>query len=92
VPSVGVRELRQNLSIYLDQVKLGTVLQVTEHGRTVATLQPVAAAETRLDRLEALGLVTRARKAIRDLPTPRRVPAGASAVATILDELGADRL
>ena len=36
--SVGVRELRQNLSIYLDRVKRGAVLQVTEHGRTVAVL------------------------------------------------------
>ena len=29
---VGVRELRQNLSVYLDRVKAGETLTVTEHG------------------------------------------------------------
>jgi len=39
---VGVRELRQNLSRYLDRVKDGEDLVVTEHGRGVARLVPVA--------------------------------------------------
>jgi prevent-host-death family protein len=38
--SVGVRELRQNLSKYLDRVKDGEVLVVTERGREVAQLVP----------------------------------------------------
>lgn len=38
--SVGVRELRQNLSKYLDRVKDGEALTVTEHGREVARLVP----------------------------------------------------
>lgn len=38
--SVGVRELRQNLSRYLDRVKQGESLDVTEHGRVVARLSP----------------------------------------------------
>jgi prevent-host-death family protein len=37
---VGVRELRQNLSVYLDRVKAGETLEVTEHGRPVARLTP----------------------------------------------------
>jgi prevent-host-death family protein len=37
---VGVRELRQNLSRYLDRVKAGEDLVVTEHGRVVARLMP----------------------------------------------------
>ena len=40
---VGVRELRQNLSRYLDRVKAGEDLVVTEHGREVALLVPAAA-------------------------------------------------
>ena len=32
--TVGVRELRQNLSIYLDRVKKGEALTVTEHGKS----------------------------------------------------------
>lgn len=38
--AVGVRELRQNLSRYLERVKDGTSLEVTEHGRVVARLSP----------------------------------------------------
>jgi prevent-host-death family protein len=38
--AVGVRELRQNLSKYLDRVKAGEGLIVTEHGRVVARLVP----------------------------------------------------
>jgi prevent-host-death family protein len=38
--TVGVRELRQNLSKYLDRVKAGERLLVTEHGREVAQLVP----------------------------------------------------
>lgn len=38
--AVGVRELRQNLSRYLDRVKSGETLTVTEHGHEVARLVP----------------------------------------------------
>ena len=41
--SVGVRELRQNLSKYLDRVKVGETFTVTEHGREVARLGPTLA-------------------------------------------------
>ena len=37
---VGVRELRQNLSVYLARVKAGETLEVTEHGQPVAQLGP----------------------------------------------------
>lgn len=35
-----MRELRQNLSRYLERVKEGASLEVTEHGRVVARLSP----------------------------------------------------
>jgi prevent-host-death family protein len=54
---VGVRELRQNLSKYLDRIKGGERLEVTEHGRTVAILAPVPASQSTLDRLVAAGRV-----------------------------------
>lgn len=38
--TVGVRELRQNLSKYLARVKEGETLDVTERGRVVARLSP----------------------------------------------------
>ena len=41
---VGVRELRQNLSVYLRRVKAGESLEVTEMGRPVARLIPLTPA------------------------------------------------
>ena len=38
--TVGVRELRQNLSVYLRRVKEGETLAVTERGQVVAQLTP----------------------------------------------------
>ena len=40
----GIRELRQNLSVYLARVATGTVFRVTDRGRQVALLIPVPAA------------------------------------------------
>ena len=39
---VGIRELRQNLSIYIDRVKDGETFEVTEHGHPVAELGPLS--------------------------------------------------
>jgi prevent-host-death family protein len=38
---VGVRELRQNLSVYLRRVQAGETLEVTERGRPVARFEPI---------------------------------------------------
>jgi prevent-host-death family protein len=38
---VGIRELRQHASAYLDRVENGVVIEVTRHGRPVARLSPV---------------------------------------------------
>jgi prevent-host-death family protein len=53
---VGVRELRDHLSRYLERVKAGEELTVTEHGRPIARL--VAPREyDRWDELMAQGLI-----------------------------------
>jgi prevent-host-death family protein len=57
---VGVRELRQNLSVYLRRVKSGQRLEVTEHGRPVALLEPIVdEADDPLASLERQGRVLR---------------------------------
>ncbi len=89
--TVGVRELRQNLSIYLDRVKQGAALQVTEHGRVVAVLRPVPPNASRYDILLAQGLITPATKSIRDLPPPRKMPPGSRPMSEILDDMREDR-
>lgn len=64
--SVGVRELRDHLSAYLERVKAGEVVTVTEHGRPIARLVPDEPRSVRLMELAALGRVTLATK-----PFPR---------------------
>ncbi len=72
---IGVRELRQNLSVYLDRVKRGEAFEVTEHGRPVATLGPTLPERISvLDRLIAEGRVTPARHDHRNLTLPPAMP------------------
>ena len=72
---VGVRELRQNLSVYLDRVKAGETLEVTEHGRPVARLSPNEPERRSLiDRMIADGRITPAIGDHRTLPYPPSIP------------------
>jgi len=64
---VSVRELRQNLSVYLRRVQEGETLAVTNRGEHVAVLAPVAGA-SRLGRLIAEGRVTPPARAWSDPP------------------------
>jgi prevent-host-death family protein len=62
--AVGVRELKNRLTYYLQRASKGEEVIVTARGRPVAVLQSLqhldraAALETRLARLGALGIVT----------------------------------
>ncbi len=72
---VGVRELRQNLSVYLDRVKAGETLEVTEHGQPVARLTPNPPVRMSVvDRMIAEGRITPAEGDHRTLPPPPRIP------------------
>lgn len=71
---VGIRELRQNLSVYLRRVKAGETLEVTEHGQTVARLTPQPAdALSPLQRLIAEGRATAPTSRIQDIPPPMKI-------------------
>jgi len=68
---VGVRELRQNLSVYLDRVKAGETLEVTEHGRPVAHLGPRPTRPLSIvDQMIADGRITPATVDHRTIPPP----------------------
>jgi prevent-host-death family protein len=78
--SVGVRELRQNLSKYLVRVKRGETLTVTERGREVAALVPRRSGhpEAYDDLVERFG-VTPPTERLADVAArlpPRSSPAG----------------
>lgn len=91
---VGIRELRQNLSVYLERVKTGETLEVTEHGRPVAVLGPLPEPASMLDRLEAEGRLTRAKGRIEDLPPPIEIddPDLSRKLHEALDEQRADTI
>ncbi len=59
---VGIRELRNNLSLYLAWVRTGEELVVTDRGRAIARVLPMGG-ERVLDRLIGEGVVTPARTA-----------------------------
>ncbi len=60
--AVATREFKARLSAYLRQVRAGRTLTITDRGRPVATVAPVAmtgqSVEARLERLRAEGVVT----------------------------------
>lgn len=66
---VGVRELRNNLSRYLERVRDGEEVVVTDRGRAIARMLPVGA-ERVLDRLIAEGVVTPAQQPKRPAGKP----------------------
>jgi prevent-host-death family protein len=85
---VGVRELRQNLSVYLDRVKEGETLEVTEHGRLVAQLgPPVTKKASRLEQLIADGRATPASGNLLDLGPPLPPPFGSPRPSEILRQM-----
>jgi antitoxin (DNA-binding transcriptional repressor) of toxin-antitoxin stability system len=69
-PEVGVRELRQNLSVYLKRIKAGETLEVKERGHRVAVLAPAGARSTVLERLIAAGRATPAAGDLLELGPP----------------------
>lgn len=86
----GIRELRQYLSRYIDRVKAGETIEVTERGKIVAALVPRREREDELTALERRGLtITRARLDFKSLgPIPKRKP-GDRPLTDILEELRA---
>jgi prevent-host-death family protein len=57
---VGIRELRAGLSRFVERVKQGEEIVVTEHGRPVARIVPMNG-ERKIDRLIREGVVIPAR-------------------------------
>jgi prevent-host-death family protein len=66
---IGIRELRDALSRYLDEVRSGRTLTVTDHGRPVARIIPVQRL-TRLEQLRAEGRVVRGSQRKQPAPDP----------------------
>ncbi len=89
--NIGVRELRQNLSVYLDRVKRGETLTVTEHRQVVAILRPAPIATDLVARLVVEGRATAATRTVAELPRPSTIKLK-KPLSRILDELRDDKV
>lgn len=88
--SVGVRELRQNASAVLRDVKAGETVTVTEHGQPVARLVPYRMSP--LEQAIANGEVRLPTKPTHSFKVPSPKPDGPSTAEIIADVRGYDRL
>jgi prevent-host-death family protein len=87
--TVGVAELRQNLSKYLRRVERGERLVVTDRNRPVAELGPVSRGGT-LDRLIAEGKVAPPSRPARDF-RPIKLAGEGMTLSQALEEIRGDR-
>lgn len=87
--TVGVAELRQNLSRFLRRVERGERLLVTDRNRPVAELGPPPSEGAALDRLIAEGRVARPRR--RGFPEPLELAGDPYALSRALDEIRGER-
>jgi prevent-host-death family protein len=87
--TVGVAELRRNLSRYLRRVERGERLLVTDRNRPVAELGPPSATGAALDRLIAEGRLPRPVR--RGLPEPLELDGDVHALSRALDEIRGER-
>ena len=79
---VGVRELKNHLSRYIDRVKGGEEVVVTDRGRPVARLVSVDASTDRLADLVDQGLVRPAAVGDRTRPKPMKTAGSVSDLVT----------
>ena len=87
--TVGIAQLRQNLSKYLRLVERGERLVVTDRNRPVAELGPPPASGPALDRLIAEGRVSPPRS--RRLPEPLELDGDPLGLSRALDEIRGER-
>lgn len=74
---VGIRDLKNGLSKYIDRVRAGEEVIVTDHGRPVARLSALDHSADRLAELVAAGVVRPPTRPTRHRP-PRRIAAQGS--------------
>ncbi len=87
---VGIRELRQNLSRTIEQVRRGETVEVTKAGEPVARIVPVRYS-TKLDQLIAEGKATRGRGRLDEYlerHPPRPGTTGITTEQAIADDRG----
>lgn len=92
---IGIRELRQHASVYVDLAEKGYTVDITNRGRLVAQLVPVREPGSALERLIAAGVIEPAEEegGVGDLDPYPAPPAGQPTASEILAQMrqeGAD--
>jgi len=85
--SIGIRELRQHASQYVDKVKAGQRIAVTERGKLVAYLVPAGDSGSILDRLAAVGDYRPPAGGLADLLPAPPAPPGRRPLSEVLQDL-----
>ncbi|MGA8015205.1 MAG: type II toxin-antitoxin system prevent-host-death family antitoxin [Candidatus Dormiibacterota bacterium] len=88
---IGVRELRQHASRYLERVRSGETVEVTDRGTLVALLVPPGPSEVLRDHLLTSGRLIPA-QAPFTLPRRHALPGGTPSASEVLSELRTERL
>lgn len=83
---IGIRELRQHASVYVDLAEKGQIVEITNRGRLVARLVPAEEAESPLERLIAAGVLRPAEEPgnLLDIEPGPPVPEGQPTASEIL--------
>lgn len=84
--TVGVRDLKNQLSHYLDRVKAGAEVIVTLHGTPIARLSAVGDEVDRRHALIAAGIVVPAQRVRRRLPKHRVEMSPGPSITDLVDE------
>jgi prevent-host-death family protein len=86
VHRIGIRELRQHASVYVDLAEKGQTVDITNRGRLVAQLVPAKEAESPLERLIAAGIIEPAENPgdLLDIEPAPPVPPGRPTASEIL--------
>jgi prevent-host-death family protein len=94
VMRIGIRELRQHASLYVDLAEKGQTVDITNRGRLVARLVPAGDADSPLERLFAAGVLRPAEDPgnLLDIEPGPPVPEGQPTASEILQEMREDRL
>jgi prevent-host-death family protein len=86
---IGIRELRQHASVYVDLAEKGYTVDITNRGRLVAQLVPVREPGSPLERLIAAGIIEPAEEGggADHLDPYPAVPSGQPTASEILGQM-----
>ena len=89
VRRIGIRELRQHASVYVDLAERGYTVDITNRGRLVAHLIPAKAPDSPMERWLAAGVLREAEEDgdILDIDPAPPVPPGQPTASQALSEM-----